>query len=129
MRRPARIPRIVPVAMKQPDPKRSATHLAFIRTLPCCVCSKGGPSEAAHVRSGTDGGIGMKPSDKWTVPLCHEHHRRQHDIGELAFWSEQCVDPLGLATELWTNSGNDDRGHRAVARTVQAVQMGRADHG
>jgi len=63
---------------------RSAKHRAFIRTLPCVVC--GGPSEAAHIRRGTDGGMGMKPSDSYTVPLCPHHHREQHNIGELRFW-------------------------------------------
>lgn len=41
--------------------------------------------EAAHVRTGTDGGTGIKPSDWWCVPLCQIHHERQHKIGEPAF--------------------------------------------
>lgn len=60
-------------------------HLAFIRTLPCVKCSAL-PCEAAHIRSGTDGGTGLKPSDCWVVPLCAVHHYEQHQKGELTFW-------------------------------------------
>jgi hypothetical protein len=39
-----------------------------------------------------------KPSDKWTLPLCNQHHREQHDHGdELAFWAEYGIDPFALA--------------------------------
>lgn len=43
------------------------------------------PSEAAHVRNGTDGGMGMKPSDCWVVPLCHIHHAYSHNVGDNTF--------------------------------------------
>lgn len=63
-------------------------HLAFIRTLPCVKCNTS-PCEAAHLRSGgTGGGMGMKPSDKWTLPLCHDCHALQHRVGEVTFWGD-----------------------------------------
>lgn len=64
---------------------RDSKHLAYIRTLPCMRCSKK-PSEAAHVRNGTDGGMGLKPSDCFVVPLCHSCHAFQHQTGEDTFW-------------------------------------------
>ena len=74
---------------KQP-PGDDAKRLAFIRTLPCCVCHSPGPSEAAHLRMGLGGGMGMKPKDSWTVPLCHRCHSKQHNgAGEVAFWRDE----------------------------------------
>lgn len=29
--------------------------------------------------------MGMKPPDRWTVPLCNVHHTEQHRIGHPAF--------------------------------------------
>ena len=64
---------------------RSEKHLKFVRSLPCMVCACM-PSQAAHIRMFTDGGTSLKPSDHYTVPLCHKCHQEQHRIGELAFW-------------------------------------------
>lgn len=124
--RAARIPRNTPMKAKQPDPRRSRSHLGFIRGLPCCACGRGPRSEAAHIRAGTDGGMGIKPSDRYTLPLCPAHHREQHSKSEVTFWADLGVDPYGLAEELWRHSGNEDRGRRAVMRCVQSVEMRRA---
>lgn len=64
---------------------RSPKHLRFIRSLPCLICFSSA-SEAAHIRMFTDGGASLKPSDNYTVPLCHRDHLRQHNVGELTFW-------------------------------------------
>ena len=66
---------------------RDKNHLKFIRSLPCCVC-RNPETVAAHIRVGTDGGMGLKPSDCYTVPLCHSCHTRQHRIGERTFWRD-----------------------------------------
>ena len=62
------------------------SHLQWIRGLECsvrlCRCNK---IEAAHVRTGNDGGMGKKPSDWHTIPLCRDHHAEQHQIGEAGF--------------------------------------------
>lgn len=61
-------------------------HRAWVRTHHCSVPGcKRVPTECAHVRRGTDGGIGLKPSDQWALSLCSEHHREQHALGEAAF--------------------------------------------
>ncbi|WP_376959691.1 hypothetical protein ABNQ39_07210 [Azospirillum sp. A26] len=58
------------------------------------------PIEAAHVRTGTDGGVGMKPSDKWSISLCKDHHAEQHNIGEPAFERRHAIDMKALAREF-----------------------------
>lgn len=56
--------------------------------------------EAAHVRIGTDGGIGLKPGDQWTIPLCSMHHRKQHRIGESTFERIYNIDMKVIAYQL-----------------------------
>ena len=53
----SRIPKTI--ARGKPKPnlhRRGRQHLAFVRQLPCVACGKAAPSEAAHVRTGTDSG-------------------------------------------------------------------------
>jgi len=89
-----RITRTVSRGKPKPNLRRRTQHLAFVRQLPCVVCGKAPPSEAAHVRSGSDGGAGIKPSDRYSVSLCTDCHALQHQFGELRFWSVVRLDPL-----------------------------------
>ena len=88
--------------------RRSATtrhcpaHRAWVRKHRCSVAHcLAGPIECAHVRSGTDGGCGLKPSDRWTISLCRAHHAEQHRIGESAFEIRYGLDLIALA-EVFT---------------------------
>ena len=84
---------------------RNPEHLAWIRTLPCVVRGCLGKSQAAHVRmEGTGGGVGLKPGDEWTVPLCVSHHAEQHQIGHAAFDRIHNLDLRGLAEYLAAQS-------------------------
>jgi hypothetical protein len=85
---------------------RCAGHLQWIRGCICLVYSDEcqGNIEAAHVRTGTDGSMGKKPSDSWTVPLCHHHHAEQHRIGEAAFEAKYKTDMKHVAKSLWISS-------------------------
>ena len=56
-----------------------------------------GSTEAAHVRSFTDGGMGVKPSDIYSISLCALAHREQHTIGEPAFERKYRIDMRKLA--------------------------------
>jgi len=76
----ARIPRTVARSEPKPRFRRRSWHLAFVRQLPCVVCGSAGPSEVAHVRSGSDGGVGMKPADRYIVSLCRDCHSLQHQV-------------------------------------------------
>lgn len=95
-------------------------HLAFIRTLHCCICGAACP-DPAHIRSENglygkrETGGGEKSSDKWTVPLCRTHHDEQHKAlerngasAEITWWASKGIDPFGLALALYAASGDDE---------------------
>ncbi len=123
-----RIPRTGHRSKPKPSLRRRAQHLAFVRLLTCvaCGCRPLLGIQAAHVRSGTDGGIGMKPSDRYAVPLCTGCHGDQHRVGELSFWAELGIDPLDTALRLWTISGDVEAGERAIFRARQQINLVRA---
>ena len=121
-----RIPRTVMRSKPKPNLRRPAQHLAFVRQLPCVACGKAAPSEAAHVRTGTDGGIGVKPGDRYAVPLCAACHAKQHRVGELTFWSGLRIDPLNVALRLWTISADVSAGERTVFRARQHINLAKA---
>ena len=88
---------------------RCPGHLAWLRGFQCIVRGcKNEPVEAAHVRVGTDGGTGMKPSDVWAVPVCREHHRSSsgsiHYAGERTFERIHRLDLRALAAEFAAKS-------------------------
>lgn len=95
---------------KPPSVIRSPGHLAWVRKRDCACrgvgfydCNLGDNNrvEAAHVRTGTDGGTSIKPSDCWVIPLCAAHHRQQHQIGESAFEKQYNINMKELAKTLW----------------------------
>lgn len=110
-------------AKPNPNRRRRGQHLAFVRQLPCVACGKAAPSEAAHVRSGSDGGVGIKPSDRYSVSLCTSCHELQHQFGELRFWSVLRIDPLNVALRLWTVSGDLEAGERVIFRARQQINL------
>lgn len=102
-----------PTRGRQHDDK----HLAFIRTLPCVVSGVQVNVEAAHIRYSdaawgkVNPGIGRRPDDRWTVPLCARIHRddprlSQHSMNERSFWDSHFIDPLKLASALYEISGD-----------------------
>ena len=125
------VPRILRT-MARPAPKPTShlrmrpQHLGFVRQLPCVACGKAAPSEAAHVRTGTDGSVGVKPGDRYAVPLCTACHAKQHRIGELSFWSARHIDPLNVALRLWTVSGDIRAGERTVFRARQQIDLAKS---
>jgi hypothetical protein len=121
-----RIPRPLSPGRPKPNLRKRVRHLAFVRELPCVACGKAAPSEAAHVRTGTDSGVGIKPGDRYAVPLCSACHARQHRIGELTFWSALRIDPLNVALRLWTVSSDISAGERTVFRARQQIDLWKA---
>ena len=68
------------------EPIRCRAHLAWIRSLGCCVHGcKRTPIHAHHVRSAATAGTGIKPPDSGTVNLCFEHHAEGHQTGWLTW--------------------------------------------
>jgi hypothetical protein len=99
--------------LRQRQPRvRCDAFLAFVRSKACCACGAPPRSQAAHVRMGSRAhrkrgtGIGEKPDDRWSVPLCAGCHVDDvgalHNLGEEMFWAAHRVDPFEMAESLWT---------------------------
>lgn len=78
-----------------------------------CVASDNGVdlcgdcAVAAHIRIGSCAGMGQKPCDSLTVPLCDRHHREQHNTSEEWFWIEKVLKPQARrAYRNWKNGKN-----------------------
>jgi len=121
-----RIPHTAARRKSKPNLRRRVQQLAFVCQLPCVACGKAAPSEAAHLRTGTDGGVGVKPGDRYALPLCTACHAKQHRIGELTFWSALRIDPLNVAFRLWTVSADVKAGERTVFRARQHINLAKA---
>lgn len=86
--------------------KRDPGHLAYVRTLPCCLCGDDVSVEAHHPRTvdHPEGvvytGLATKASDQWAVPLCGRHHRELHAMNEREFWASYGVDPYAIAMRI-----------------------------
>lgn len=106
--------------IKRPREKNEK-HLDFIRSLPCVICGNEIETQAAHLRAGNGDfgkrgtGIGEKPSDKWTLPLCGIHHDEQHNGREIMFWRSHNIDPWTLACKLWMVSGDYEAGWQILS--------------
>ena len=87
MRYPPRIARTVPGPAAEPDERDHPKHRAWIKKQRCAIDDGecGGVVDPHHVRNGTDGGMGLKPNDKWCVPLCRWHHGQLHRDGWRTF--------------------------------------------
>ena len=75
------------------------------------------------MRSGSDGGVGMKPADRYIVSLCSDCHSLQHQFGELTFRSTVRIDPLNVAFRLSIISGDIKAGERTVFRARQKINL------
>lgn len=88
-------------SIPKPKRERDEKYLAWIRTQPCLVhasypCEKlhgnAGTIDAHHVRERGKGGVGTKPSDRRTVPLCRIAHENYHSMGRPEFERGYVVD-------------------------------------
>lgn len=107
---------------RQHDPD----HLAFVRTLECVLCPDDTTTEAAHIsyRDMSVGkmgrGFSRKEHDKFTLPLCGQHHRDQHDAGdEYGWWKQRGVDPVKLALAIYSVRGD----YQEASRIIRAARM------
>lgn len=97
-----------PKPHKEPKVRRVCLpHQKWIRTeWACAACGTMGdesnPIQAAHLRLGTGGGMALKPSDRWILPLCFTCHQTdQHQHGELSFYRKLGIaDPKALCCAL-----------------------------
>jgi hypothetical protein len=84
--------------------RRCPSHRKWVRGHACCACGSQSAIECAHVRVGTDGGTGIKPSDRWVISLCRECHSRQHQIGEESFEKAWGINLKALAEAFFKGS-------------------------
>ncbi len=84
--------------------ERDEGYLEQIRQCPCLKCGIDPCNEAAHVRMSAPGkpnpGVGSRPDDRFSLPLCHADHMQQHDVGERDFWHDLGIDPFPACDRL-----------------------------
>lgn len=79
------------------------SHESWVRGFQCSIFGKHeceGRIECCHVRIGTEGGTGIKPHSRWTIPLCSRAHRLQHQMGETSFSAKFGIDMKAIAERL-----------------------------
>lgn len=115
---------------RETRPGMDPDHLALIRKLPCCVpgCTLNPGGEAHHLKDtgAKERGMGLRSTDRWTIPLCHEHHiYGVEKVGaqrEIKWFADRGIQSLELATALWNVRGN-------VKAMVAIVMANKAPHG
>jgi hypothetical protein len=106
---------------------RSDKYLKHVRQHICVAPGCVRPAEVAHhfSRLAGGGGVGIKPSDTYTVPLCVEHHAAIHQYGFLRPWTvEETVaaffqTALRLVTSYWVRI----RFRRKVKESAEGPQV------
>ena len=100
--------------------ERKPDYLGLVRRCPCLGCDEDPAGEAAHLRMADNGsgkpitGLGIRPDDCWTLPLCHLCHVKQHVFGEAVFWRDLGLDPVAIALELYSLQGDLEEMREAV---------------
>ena len=88
----------------KPIRERDREHLKFVAAQPCLVCGRI-PSDPHHLKFAEQRAMGLKVSDRFTVPICRLHHRELHRRGdERGWWHKQGINPLDIAASLWTKT-------------------------
>ena len=96
-------------------------HRRFVASLPCLICGAR-DVQAAHIRYSDSSvgkpstGMGQKPDDKYSVPLCVSDHADQHAYGsERYWWKEKYIDPIKVSLALFAVSGDVVQGELIVS--------------
>lgn len=91
----------------RPDEKSALGFLQWLRGRPCIFADHGGCEgkiEAMHLDFAGGKGVGSKVADRYALPSCSFHHRRQHQRGWISFCREMEVTKeqlLNAAAILW----------------------------
>lgn len=111
--------------------RHNEKHLAFIRTLPCICCGDNTATQAAHVRysdariAKTNPGVGQKPDDCFTLPLCQVCHSAQHRMNEPSYWARKNIDPVLVSLRLYSISGDVNEAMKVInARLPNVLAAG-----
>ena len=119
--------------MQRRPRQHSKKHLTFVAGRPCLICRTTHGVQAHHIKM-ADGrigkpqssGIGMKSDDRYTLPLCWQHHQQLHAVGERKFWGCFHVDACLLALCLFSVTGDEQEGDRLIDTASYALQALRA---
>lgn len=105
-------------------PKNLDRYRTFLRGIFCLNCGAVGNLDPAHIKKGSP--PGMRDHD-YIVPLCRSCHQKQHEQGEVIFWSKikfgRSLSALIMTSEESGASVADNhcRGIRAVATYLKAA--------
>jgi hypothetical protein len=111
--------------ISKPVRERDRDHLRFVASQPCLICGRT-PSDAHHIKFAEQRAMGLKVSDKFTVPVCRLHHRELHRRGdERAWWATHGIDPITTAANLWRKT----RKIAPVAETISEDRRLRRSNG
>jgi hypothetical protein len=110
--------------------QKDAGYLEMIRQLPCVSCRMDPCGEAAHIRMARAAagwgkvGLGEKPDDVRSLPLCPECHRNGnnslHVVGEQPFFDALGIDPVPICQALQRLAPNVE-GMRAAVFAATAI--------
>jgi hypothetical protein len=88
------------LAVPAPRRYRDKAHLRHVAQQACLLCGRK-PSDPHHLRHLQPRALGRKASDEFAVPLCRNHHRLVHRVGnEAAWWKDAGIDPAMAARNL-----------------------------
>lgn len=114
--------------LRQREPRLvDPAYLRWLRKKPCCVCGKPAPSDAAHIRFGSEAygkrnvGMAEKPDDRWAIPLCRECHTSQHSENEQEWWRRKRMLPLLLARKFYSEFGGTGGRQRTKRKPRQTI--------
>lgn len=84
---------------KQRQRYRNRKYLDDFKDMTCIASDNGfdlcgATAIPAHIRTGNEGGMGLKPDDCLCHPLCDRHHKIQHSMSEEKFIIEYIYKPM-----------------------------------
>jgi hypothetical protein len=92
------------LAVAEPRRHRSKEHLRFVAKQACLVCGRK-YCDPHHLGFMQPRALGRKVSDEYVVPLCRIHHRAVHRVtDEQVWWTQQGIDPVPIARNLWAST-------------------------
>lgn len=95
-------------ALRFGEPKRirdRAWLRALAKNCKCAACEADDDTIiAAHIRWGSAGGTGLKPSDDLVVPLCHKCHIDQEANPGPEWWAECMKSAARRAYRAWKDT-------------------------
>lgn len=104
------------------NPVRDERYRRWISSLPCAITGVQGETQCAHI---SRLGMGIKASDKDTIPLSWQKHQEQTLTGkESKFWSKygKTMDQVyELANGLWVRQYQDDEALLIIARFKRGI--------